>query len=72
MEGEGEAEERGLVCLLSKGFRLVKLSVRLVETINYKNANFNDNRNKYFDQLAKMNFATCLSFSVTITDPIVI
>lgn len=59
--GDGKREEGGLVCLLSKGLRLVKLSVRLVGTINYKNANFNDNRNKYFDQLPKMNFGTCRS-----------
>lgn len=57
--GGGGGEGLGLLaCLLSKGLRLVKLSVRLVGTINYKNANFNVNRNKYFDQLAKMNFRT--------------
>lgn len=60
MEGETEEGGLGLLCLLSKGLRLVKLSVRLVGTINYKNANFNVNRTKYFDQLPKMNFGTCL------------
>lgn len=62
MEGETEEGGLGLLCLLSKGLRLVKLSVRLVGTINYKNANFNVNRTKYFDQLPKMNFGTCRSF----------
>lgn len=57
----GKGRRGSLVCLLSKGLRLVKLSVRLVGTINYKNANFNVNRTKYFDQLAKMNFGTCRS-----------
>lgn len=55
---------RGQLGLLSKGLRLVKLSVRLVGTINYKNANFNVNRTKYFDQLPKMNFGTCLPVHV--------